>query len=183
MLYHGSPQGDLTELKPYLSEHGKPYVYFAESPVVALLYAVKPVPKPHSFYPFGFDKNGAVVYSEYFPDAFSVLYKGKTGYLYEVENWGDLETPTHIPGVYTAKGPVSVKSVTEIPDLYAHFAAWIKEGLFRIKMHSEISDKEMAFVFSALKTDMERYDLKKNPSHAMSRFIEAYFPAVWNKKQ
>ena len=180
MLYHGSAIGDLTELKPYLSEHGKPYVYFAENPVVALLYAVKPVQKPHSFYPFGFDKNGTVVYSEYFPDAFSVLYKGKTGYLYEAVNVENLETPTHIPGVYTTKEPVRVKGVTEILDLYTHFTEWMKEGLFRIKTHSEISDKEMAFVVSALKADMEKYSLKKNASHAMSRFIEAYFPAVWN---
>lgn len=60
-FYHGSPVGGLNELKPFLSEHGKPYIYFSSSPIVALLYAVKPVPKPFSFYPYGFDKNGAVV--------------------------------------------------------------------------------------------------------------------------
>lgn len=51
-LYHGSPVADLKEMKPYLSEHGKPYIYFAENPLIALLYAVKPVPKPFSFYPY-----------------------------------------------------------------------------------------------------------------------------------
>jgi len=181
MLYHGSAIGNLTMLKPYVSEHEKPYVYFAENPAVALLYAVKPVPKPHSFYPFGFDKNGTVVYSEYFPDAFSILYQGKTGYLYEVENCKELETPTHIPGVYTKSEPVLVKNVTEIPDLYAHFKVFEKEGLFRIKTHDEISDKEMAFVFSALRADMEKYCLKMNTDHAMSQFIKAYFPDVWDK--
>lgn len=43
-FYHGSPIGGLDELKPFLSEHGKPYIYFSSSPIVALLYAVKPVP-------------------------------------------------------------------------------------------------------------------------------------------
>lgn len=181
MLYHGSSVGNLTTLKPYVSEHEKPYVYFSENPVVALLYAVKPVPKPHSFYPFGFDKNGAVVYSEYFPDAFSILYQGKTGYLYEMENGTGVEPPTHIPGVYTKSEPVLVKNVTEIPDLYAHFMAFEKEGLFRIKTYDEISDKEMTFVFSALRADMEKYRLKMNADHAMSRFIKAYFPVVWNE--
>lgn len=60
--YHGSPVGGLTELKPFLSEHGKPYLYFAEDPLVALLYAVKPVPKPLSFYPYGFAGDGGKMY-------------------------------------------------------------------------------------------------------------------------
>lgn len=60
-LYHGSPDGGLRELKPFLSEHGKPYLYFADEPLVALLYAVKPVPKPFSFYPYGF-QGGKVVF-------------------------------------------------------------------------------------------------------------------------
>ena len=79
-LYHGSPVGGLNELKPFLSEHDKPYVYFASNPSVALLYAVKPVPKPFSFYPYGFDNDGNVVYSEYYENAFFDLYKGKAGY-------------------------------------------------------------------------------------------------------
>ncbi len=181
MLYHGSAQGDILKLKPYVSEHGKPYVYFAENPVVALLYAIKPVPKPYSFYPFGFDKTGAVVYSEYFPDAFSVLYKGKTGYLYEAEERSNMDMPTHIPGVYTSKEPVLVKNVTEIPDLYARFMEWCKEGRFRIKPRDAISDKEMAYVFSALKQDMEKYEFIKKPECEMSRFIRTYFPEVWNE--
>lgn len=55
ILYHGSPIGGITELKPFLSEHKDSYVYFARNPVVALPYAVKPVPKPFSFYPYGFN--------------------------------------------------------------------------------------------------------------------------------
>ena len=54
IFYHGSSVGGLTELKPFLSEHKKLYIYLTSNPVVALLYAVKPVPKPFSFYPYGF---------------------------------------------------------------------------------------------------------------------------------
>lgn len=62
ILYHGSSVSGITELKPCLSEHKKPYVYLASNPVVALLYTVKPVPKPFSFYPYGF--NGEKEYKE-----------------------------------------------------------------------------------------------------------------------
>ena len=65
-LYHGSNVGDLTELHPFISEHNAPYVYFSENPVVALLYAVHPTEKPVSYYPFGFDNDGTVHYSEYY---------------------------------------------------------------------------------------------------------------------
>ena len=65
-FYHGSPVGGLNELKPFLSEHEKQYVYFTQNPVVALLYAVHPVPKPFSYYPYGFDKDGTIHYSEYY---------------------------------------------------------------------------------------------------------------------
>ena len=46
-FYHGSPIGGLNKLEPFLSEHGRHYIYFATNPLVALLYAVKPVPKPN----------------------------------------------------------------------------------------------------------------------------------------
>lgn len=79
-FYHGNPVGGLNELKPYLSEHEKQYVYFTQNPVVALLYAVHPVPKPFSYYPYGLDKDGIVHYSEYYQNAFSDICKGKQGY-------------------------------------------------------------------------------------------------------
>ena len=95
-FYHGSPVGGLNELKPFLSEHGNPYAYFTTNPLVALLYAVKPVPKPFSFYPYGFDEKGTVFYSDYYEDAFYNLYKNRVGYLYECDHLKGLEKPTQI---------------------------------------------------------------------------------------
>ena len=62
-FYHGSPVGGLNELKPFLSEHKKQYVYFTQNPGVALLYAVHSVDKPFSYYPYGFDTDGTIHYS------------------------------------------------------------------------------------------------------------------------
>lgn len=179
-FYHGSPIGGLSELKPSLSEHNKPYIYFATNPLVALLYAVKPVPKPFSFYPYGFDKNGVVIYSEYFEDAFSHLYKGKIGYLYECDDLKNANNPTNICCAYTCTEPIKVKNITKIPDLYAYFKQQEENGLFKIKPKKDISDKEIAFVFCELKKDVENNHLKNRPQHPMSVFIQEYFPSVWN---
>lgn len=179
ILYHGSPVGGLTALQPHLSEHGKPYVYFSTNPNVALLYAVKPVPKPYSFYPFGFDTEGNPVYSEYFKDAFSVLYKGKTGYLYECSGLEKLENPTHISSAYTTESPVPVERVTEIPDLYTYFKKQEEQRRFTVKTFSQIGEKELRFARKAVRKEMEMYGLRNAPENPMSVFIRTYFPKVW----
>lgn len=181
-FYHGSPIGGLNELQPFLSEHGKPYIYFATNPLVALLYAVKPVPKPFSFYPYGFDKNGNVIYSEYYENAFCDLYKCKVGYLYECDDLKNTDTPTQINCAYTSAEPIKVDRVTMIPDLYTFYKEQEKKGLFRVKPKKDISDKEMNYVFDELRKDIEKGKLKNSPQHAMSVFIQKHFPAIWEEK-
>lgn len=183
ILYHGSPVGGLKELAPFLSEHGRPYLYFADNPLVALLYAVKPVPKPFSFYPYGFAKDGAVVYSEYYENAFADIYKGKRGYLYACRDVQGTEQPTQINCAYTCTEPVKVDTVSEIPDLYAFFKEQERAGRFRVKSRQEISDKEISMAVSALREDMLQYNLKEQPEHAMSIFLQSHFPEVWGEKE
>lgn len=178
-FYHATCEEGLKELKPFLSEHGKPYVYFSTNPLIALLYAVKPVPKPFSYYPYGFDKNGNIVYSEYYENAFYDLYKGKSGYLYECDDLKDVEMPTQIGHVYTSDKPVKIDRVTRIPDLYVFYKEYENKGEFIVKQRSEVSDKEMNSVFEELKKEIETNNLKQIPDHAMSIFIKEHFPAVW----
>ena len=178
-FYHGSPVDGLSELKPFLSEHGKPYIYFSIEPLVALLYAVRPVPKPFSFYPYGFDKDGCVVYSEYFENAFYELYHGKTGYLYQCENVESAENPTVINCAYVCTRSVKVERVTVIHDLYAFYQKQSAKDKFRVKPCSEISEKEMSYILGELKNDAEKHNLSSTPQHPMSLFLRAHFPALW----
>lgn len=178
ILYHGSCVGGLTELMPFLSEHQKPYVYLSSNPVVALLYAVKPVPKPFSFYPYGFS-DGKVVYSEYFVDCFKKIYKGKTGFLYECEVDESTQNATVINCAYTTESPVKVCNYTQIDDIYEKFIEYKIEGLFDIKPFDRVPEKEMDFALSDIKSTIEQYDLKNIPDNAMSKFIIENFPQLW----
>lgn len=182
-FYHGSPTGGLKELTPFISEHKEPYIYFATDPAVALLYSVHPVGKPFSWYPYGFDKNGTVVYSEYYPDALSDIYKEKTGYLYECDNVSDTQNSTNINSAYTCKKPVTVDRVTKINDVYTRFMEYKSQGFFHIKLFNEISAKEMQLVFDNLKQTIEQYKLFSKPECDMSRFIRNHFPDVWNSAE
>ena len=181
-FYHGSPVGGLNELKPFLSEHEKQYVYFTQNPVVALLYAVHPVPKPFSYYPYGFDKDGTIHYSEYYQNAFSDIYKCKQGYLYECDDIPSVGNPTQINGVFVCENAVTVDRVTMIPNLYDCLMEYQQQGLFRIRSIDTISDKEMQYVHNDLKQTIQKQNLKQFPDNSMSRFIRKHFPEVWEKE-
>lgn len=178
-VYHGSHTGGLTELKPILSEHGKPYIYFSSKPVVALLYAVKPVPKPFSYYPYGFDKNGIVVYSEYWENAFYEIYKEQSGFLYEC-NITTVQNPTVINCAYTCESPVKVDCCTEIEDVYDKFIEFKNDGLFKVIPYKLVSEKEIDFIHENMRQEIQKNDLKVLPKNPMSQFIQKYFPDVWN---
>ena len=178
ILYHGSCVGGLNELTPFLSEHKKPYVYLSSNPVVALLYAVKPVPKPFSFYPYGFNC-GKVIYSEYFEDCFKKIYQGKTGFLYECEIEENAQNATAINCAYTTENPVKVLNCTRIDDIYEKFMEYREEGLFDIKPFDRVPEKEMAFVLGDMKNTIEKYDLKSDTDNPMSKFIRDNFPQLW----
>lgn len=178
LLYHGSSVGGLTQLKPFLSEHQKPYVYLSSNPVVALLYAVKPVPKPFSFYPYGFDKN-MVVYSEYYEDCFTDIYKGKKGYLYECESIEHPENPTAIHCAYTCEIPIKVCNCTEIKDVYDKFMEYKENGLFDIKPFCAVPEKELLFAYNDIKAIVEQYQLRSHINNPMSKFIISHFPEIW----
>lgn len=178
-FYHGSPVAGLNELNPFLSEHGEQYVYFTQNPVVALLYAVHPVDKPFSYYPYGFDKDGTVHYSEYYKDAFSDIYKGKQGFLYECDDIPSAGNPTQINGVFVCKNMVQVNRVTIIPDLYNRLMEYQQQELFRIRPLETVSEKEMQYVYDDLKQAIQKHNLKQSPGNSMSRFIREHFPEVW----
>lgn len=182
IFYHGSSIGGLNELKPFLSEHGKPYIYFAADPLIALLYAVKPVPKPFSYYPYGFDKDGTIHYSEYYKDAFLDIYKGKKGYLYECDHIPSVGNPTQINGTFVCENAVKVDRVTMIPDLYDSLMEYQQQGLFRIRPRDTISENEIQYVYDDLKQTIQRHNLKQFPDSLMSWFIREHFQEVWEKE-
>ena len=178
ILYHGSSIGGIIELKPFLSEHKKPYVYLASNPVVALLYTVKPVPKPFSFYPYGFSGE-KVVYSEYYENCFENIYKGQKGFLYECDDIKNIETPTAINCAYTCQTPIKISNYSEIDDVFEKFMEYKENGLFEIKPFNAISEKELNYVYDDIRKTIDAHCLRKYPDNLMSKFIIAHFPRVW----
>ncbi|MFI3327061.1 MAG: hypothetical protein R3Y35_12960 [Clostridia bacterium] len=178
VYYHGSEIGGLEILKPFVSEHEKFYVYFSANPVLALIYSVRLVSKPFSFYPYGFN-NGVVEYIEYYPNAFHKVFSGKTGYLYECSNIENMENPTNINSVLTVQKEVAVDNVKQIINLEKQFLDYEKQGLFKIKKYEQITEKELNFINNYFLDLIDEHDLKSKPNLDMSRFIAENFPNVW----
>ena len=133
-LYHGSPQGGIGMLQPSLSQHGKAYVYFSTNPVIAAMYVFNPLPAPHAFFPYGFDREGRLIYEEYYEGQFEQLYGGREGFLYECDNVPGAFNPTQIPHVLVSAAPVPVSRCTRIPDAAEYFRARAGEGKLRIPL-------------------------------------------------
>jgi hypothetical protein len=75
IYYHGSPVGDLIELKPNVSNHKEAFVYFSSNRIVAMFYTVW-----NNWYPYGFSKiDKSPIYFEYYPNGFMDIYSGKSG--------------------------------------------------------------------------------------------------------
>ena len=121
-------------------------------------------------------------YSEYYQNAFSDIYKGKQGYLYECDDIPSVGNPTQINGVFVCENAVKVDRVTMIPDLCDRLMEYQQQGLFRIRPLDTISDKEMQSVYDDLKQTIQKYNLKQFPDNSMSRFLRKHFPEVWEKE-
>ena len=148
LLYHGSCHAGITELKPFISNHGKAMVYLTTDIVVATIYTVRPVdrflaeqglPVPqgcYQFYPYGFDKDtGTVVLDEYYPHAFEETYCNCRGYVYLCENNQNYNNPTNIKCALSTEESVKVIDVIEIADVGTQLLAYKEQGKLLINFY------------------------------------------------
>ncbi len=178
MYYHGTSVGNLTELKPSISEHGKPYIYFSTNPVVALFYTVKAVEPPFNWFPYGF-KNGIPVYTEYYPDALADIYSGRQGFIYEFEKLNNIENPTDINCACVCKNSVKTEKFTEIHDVYEKMLEYEKSGDLIIERYESLSENRLENIENIIKSEIEEYNLKQNPECSYAKFILKKFPQWW----
>lgn len=173
LFYHGASIGNLSELKPQISEHGEAYVYLTTDPVVALLYTVKAVEPPFNWYPYGF-KDGIPVYTEYYPDAIADIYKGKRGYIYEFVNVAGIKNPTNIGCACVCTEPLKTGKVIEIPNVYEKLLEHEKNGELIIERYSELSEDRIKWIENTIKSEAEKFNLT-NTDNSYSRFLKERF--------
>lgn len=183
-LYHGSPHSGIGTLQPSLSQHGKAYVYFSTNPVIAAMYVFNPLPRPHAFFPYGFDREGKLIYEEYYKGQFEELYGGREGFLYECDDVPGAFNPTKIPHVLVSEAPVPVSRCTRIPDAAEYFLARVEKGQLRIFFYDEMRALgRLPRVAHMIREDIAENGLLEHPEHPLAVFYRAHFPELFEETE
>lgn len=180
VLYHGTSMANLETLKPHISDHKEPYVYFSTNPVVASFYMVHIVDRPYNWFPYGFSKDGIPEYTEYYHNATADVYGNKTGYLYECNDVINTNNPTNINCAYTCKEAVSIDNCIVFDNIYKQFLEWEQQGKLVIRKYEMLSEKAMEFIRNYFRELIIKDNLKNKPHISQSVFIMKNFPDIWS---
>ena len=177
MLFHGSDNGTIDELKPMLSNHGKEYVYLTDNYVLAILYAHNPLKRPGGFFTYKF-KNGKLWYDEYFENQTKVMYKGKKGFIYHFEDDNTLQRIEKMPWVYISEQNIKPSNVEQIDDIYEELLRQEKLGNLVINRHENMSEEEKAKYRKIVENDIQVKELKKYLDCDYAKFLHEHFPEL-----
>jgi len=180
-IYHGSNIGELDILLPRQADHGKPYIYFSTNIVVATLYTVNAVSGSGLYwFPYGFDKDGRVEYTEVYPDALRDVYGDKKGFVYECDvNEKTLENPTHIPCARLSSLPVKVSKIHNINNVYERLLKYKNEDKFSLEEFETLSDKKLQFWYKMMIDDFPRDKISPESDCIYAGFFKTRMPKMW----
>lgn len=176
ILFHGSNVPGISSLRPFPSNHEKPYVYLTHSRVLAAIYAHNPMTRPNGFFTYWWGKDGILHYDEYFKNQMAEIYAGQTGYIYTCEgNFPQLE---QMPWVYLADHSVNVNACEEIPDLYAHLIHMEREGLLRVRRWKEASKQQREIWENVVRRSLTTLEKSTPAGEEYFQYVKAHFPAI-----
>ena len=186
MYFHASQAEGIEILKPRISNHGVPLIYFStkrENVLVYLSNAVEKYCKETGFDysgkwtkwgPYGFNKDGTQRIEEYYPNALIDTYKGVSGYIYAVEAITDSGLLLQIPDAAASRESVPVKYSEFVPDAYEAILTAEKEGLISILRYEDSSKAQLEWNERTIREEYKNAVGKPEYRH----FIEGKFPFV-----
>lgn len=150
LLYHGSKIPDIKTLKPF-GNGEKPVVYFFSKRENTLIYTSNAIErfcketgfayngKFSTWGPYGFDRDGTLRWSEYYPNALKETFCGAEGYIYTVKT-DSAQVCGNIPSAYVSETPVEVLNCEYIPDVYQEILKMESLGKLRVSRYEDMSD-------------------------------------------
>ena len=186
MYYHASPLGDITRLKPRISNHGIPLIYFSKKRENVLVYLSNAVEKYcretgfsydgtwQKWGPYGFNKDGRLCLEEYYSNALEETYSGVSGYIYSVSEIKDSGFELQIPDAATSSIPVDVADPEFIPDAYKEILKAERQGLITIIKYEEQSDKKKDWIVRTIRQEYE--EAGNHPEYR--HFLKGKFPEI-----
>lgn len=175
-LYHGSKIGGIEALRPFMSNHGRPYVYLTNSQVLAAIYAANPMERPNGWFPYWWSKDGKLHYDEYYSGQLEEIYRGRTGYVYTCQ--GDYPVLEKMPWVYLSEGEAPVCECRVIPDLYEQLLKFEAEGRLTIRRWAEHPPERRAAFLRVIKQSLQDHEPSSPHAEEYRNFVYARFPEL-----
>ncbi|WP_124100225.1 hypothetical protein [Ruminococcus sp. Marseille-P6503] len=182
VLFHGSQIAGIESLLPVSSVHGKKVVCLTSNEVLAAVYSVKPVEAPYYWYPYGFDQKGRVCYNEYYENALSDIYKGKSGYIYCCEKKPDIVPLENIKDAFVSYKPCKIMSVEKLDDVYERLLEYIEQGRLVLKKFDNTNERQRSFAEKMIADEIKEHRLYEKPENPYARFLRERFHEVWEKQ-
>ena len=191
MYYHASPVSGIDVLKPHVSNHNRPLVYFSEKRENVLVYLSNAIEKfcretgfPHSgpwqkWGPYGFTSDRLLQIQEYYPNALTETYAGVSGYIYSADTIEPANVPIHIPFAAVSERPVRVTDCEFVPDALESILAAERSGLISILRYEDAADRIEAFNRRTIPTEYE--NAAAHPEYR--NFLKAKFPHLLDDRQ
>lgn len=174
LVYHCSPTAGIRVLEPNVTKYfGKPrQVCLTTSLPMALFYGIS-----HFEYTYGYTKEGAIYYMEYFPDALEKLYRGKAASLYRCVRLPDMEE-TAIPNELVTAVPVPVAEEMAVPDVWEALLEQERLGALRIIRWPEVNRENRDWILRAERDTIVEKGLL-HVDTAFARYMRETYPESW----
>ena len=181
LLYHGSNTIGLTELIPKQADHDRPYVYLTTIEQVAAMYLCNAVERPYYWFPYGTENGSDIpIYHELYPDALREVSEGVRGCIYIVNADESEYIPfKNIPCARLGTVPLEVIDCIDVPDAYALFRKYIREGRLRVGRFEDKSPEQLERWYSAVAGYMKEKDMINTPDCSYARFVRKKLPRAW----
>lgn len=176
ILYHGSSFAGIESLRPFASNHEKPYVYLTQSQVLATVYAHNPLTRPNGFFSYWWRKDGVLCYDEYFENQLEEIYSGQQGFVYVCE--GDFPHLEKMPWVYLAEENVPVQRRIDVPDIYQQLLQYETDGLLKVQRWHEVSDRQKEIWENVVRNSLTHIDLASPDGAEYYAYVKAHFKNI-----
>lgn len=163
LYYHASQIKNLKILKPNISNHNIPLIYFSDKRENVLLYlsnAVEKFCKEQNFInegswvkwgPYGFDENGILRLDEYYPNALFETYKNVSGYIYSCEHIKEKpDFKLNILNVYVSEKETLVDNCEFIEDAYEEILRAESLGLIKVQRYEQFISKHKNWLINVI---------------------------------
>lgn len=182
MFYHASNKKDLKLLKPHISSHREPWVYFSTKRENVLVYLSnafekyikdkynRPLKKYKKWASYGLTGDGKVRIEEYYPNATKETFEGVSGYIYNVNKLDTAQSLKGIKDVFVTQDEIIVDGCEFVQDAYQELLKAESEGKIVIERFEDISEQKRVWIERTILNEYKNTDNDDYKEFLLNKF-------------